>query len=511
MKKNIILGIVITICIVASVLLYNTFFSTTQETNVEELVNGLVGEYIGLSDNGSITNSDSVSIDDNEITIEEAGTYTIVGTLNDGQVIVDCDDETTLVLAGVTIHNEDGAAIFISDSDTTITLLEDTVNKLSDGDNYKFTEEEINATLYSKDDLVIDGNGTLEIEANFEDGIVSKDTLTINSGEIIVNAIGDAIYGKDSISINDGTVNIITGGGAEKAPITAGEEEFPRGPRGETTTEITETEDGESLKGLKSQGDIIINAGEFILDTYDDAIHSDTEIVINDGSFDIMSGDDAIHANNVLTINNGNFNITYTYEGLESKNIIINDGNYYINALDDGMNAPTDVKNSFSHPDYSDFDKEVDSYIEINGGTFELITYGDGIDANGGVEINGGYITAESTYRTQKADSGVDFDNTGYINGGTLLTVTPEIQSHELDNDSSQVSFECIFGTVISSGTEISIIDSNGNELISYTPSTDFETIIFSSPDLAVDESYTIKLGSNSFTVTLIDTVSVFY
>ena len=170
---------------------------------------------ITLSGSTATCDSSSVYIgEDGKISIQSAGTYLITGTLDDGMIYVDCVDAgvITLVLKDAHITNDDGACIHIKKAqDAVVTLYEGTTNTLTDGSSYKFDNPEDNepdAALYSKEDLTINGTGTLVVDANYSNGIVSKDGLKIESGVIQVDAVRHGIKGKDYLIINGGTITV---------------------------------------------------------------------------------------------------------------------------------------------------------------------------------------------------------------------------------------------------------------------------------------------------------------
>lgn len=166
---------------------------------------------------GATASCDSQAVYINEeckITITKAGTYAISGTLDDGQIYVECVDagNIDLILNNVNITNNDGACIVIKKAqEATITLYDGTVNTLTDGSSYKFdnpSDDEPDAVIFSKEDLIIDGRGKLVVDGNYGGAIYSKDGLKIESGEFELDAVRHAIKGKDYLVINGGTFNI---------------------------------------------------------------------------------------------------------------------------------------------------------------------------------------------------------------------------------------------------------------------------------------------------------------
>ena len=172
---------------------------------------------IEISLQGSTAACDSSHVyigEDGKISIQGAGTYLVTGTLDDGQIYVDCVDAgvVTLILKDAHITNDDGACIYIKKTqDAVITLYEGTTNTLTDGPSYKFDnpeDSEPDAALFSKEDLVINGTGTLVVDGNYSNGIVSKDGLKIESGTVQVDAARHGIKGKDYLVISGGTVTV---------------------------------------------------------------------------------------------------------------------------------------------------------------------------------------------------------------------------------------------------------------------------------------------------------------
>jgi hypothetical protein len=289
----------------------------------------------------------SVTLDDT-YTIFSAGTYVFTGTLDDGQLIVDAGDGDTvqIVLDSASITSSTGPAINIANADKVIiTLADGTENVLTDSSYYVLGEgeDEPNAAIFSHDDLTINGTGALTVNANYEDGIVSKDDLVITGGLITITAADDCIRGKDCVAICGGTFVLTAGGdGIKSTEDSNSSKGFVRidggtftidaaadGIQAETVLQITggeislvtgegsdnastdangnadnswgtwgrqdgsqtdETETADSAKGLKAAGDLIITGGAIEIDSSDDSIHSNGNVTISGGTINLSSG-----------------------------------------------------------------------------------------------------------------------------------------------------------------------------------------------------------------------------
>ena len=249
---------------------------------------------ITLNKDSASCDSSSVDIDGSKITIKKEGIYVLSGTLSDGQIIVDVDDKekVQLVLNGVDISCSNSACIYVKNADKTfITLAEGTENKLSDtGSAYETDgDEKVDGVVYSKDDITFNGEGSLEISAGYNHGIVGNDDVKFTAGSYQITATGKGVKANDSLRILDGSFNI------------------------ESKDDALHTSNGdEDGKGY---------------------------VYIAGGSFNLTSEDDGIHAEKDLIINDGTIKVAKSYEGLEGATITINGGDIDILATDDGMNA----------------------------------------------------------------------------------------------------------------------------------------------------------------------------
>ncbi|MFR2835792.1 MAG: carbohydrate-binding domain-containing protein [[Clostridium] nexile] len=170
---------------------------------------------IKLSDDSTTCDSDAVQISGNTVTIIDEGTYILSGTLTDGMVIVDAEDtdKVQLVLNGVDITSAESAAIYVREADKVfITTASDSKNTLTNGGTYTAIDDNnIDAAIFSKSDLTLNGAGSLTITAKAGHGVVSKDDLVLTSGTYQIDAASHGLSGKDSVRIASGSYTIVSG------------------------------------------------------------------------------------------------------------------------------------------------------------------------------------------------------------------------------------------------------------------------------------------------------------
>ncbi|MBR4960953.1 MAG: carbohydrate-binding domain-containing protein, partial [Clostridia bacterium] len=139
--------------------------------------------------------------DGTDVQITEGGTYLLTGSLTEGQILVDAaDEDVRLVLAGVHVQNTGSAALYIREAKNVyVTLKAEAENTLSSTGEFVQTDtNNVDAAVFSKSDLIINGTGDLTVYCETGHGIVSKDDLTITGGTFAVTAAGQCIVGKDS-------------------------------------------------------------------------------------------------------------------------------------------------------------------------------------------------------------------------------------------------------------------------------------------------------------------------
>ncbi len=492
-------------------------------------------------------NGTNVTADGTTATITGPGKYIISGSLSDGQIIVNSEDEglVEIVLADAEISNSTSAAIYVMEASFTSLILADgTENYLSDGQTYIYSDatvDEPGSCIFSKDSMAISGGGELDIYGNYNDAIVSKDKLVIYGGTINAVSVDDGIRGKDCLLVYDGDISINCEGDGLKSDneddpnmgyicIAGGSLNINSGSDGISAETDIIISDGDisiisggghtaainsdiSSKGIKGLETVTIDGGTLSLNCADDAIHSNNAITINSGSFTIASGDDGVHADSTLELNGGTMYITSCYEGLEAAVITINDGYVNVVSSDDGINVAGGTDGSggtdpWQPPhmgggipgdpgDPGDPSTGGDYFLYINGGYIVVNATGDGLDANGNIEITGGTILVNGP--TADNNNAVDFDGTCNISGGTLVAVGSSQMAQALSNSSTQRSIKITYNQTQATGTLLHIQNSTtGEEIVTFASEKYYKSCVFSSPALVAGASYKLYSGGSS-------------
>lgn len=463
--------------------------------------------YVTLSDDGITGETAGVAINGQTMTITAEGTYIFSGTLSEGQIVVDADNaKVQIVFDNVDITCASSAAVYVKSAEKVfVTLAEGSQNTLRNTDEYvAIDDNNIDAVIFAKSDLTLNGTGSLTIVSAEGHGIVSKDDLKITGGTYDITAAGHALSGKDSVriadgtfiltaekdgihaenaddeekgyiyiadgdftitsdgdgmdassivQIEDGTFDITAGGGAANSQKTH-ESDMPGGgmsqnierPDGENMPQDTTTdESGTSTKGIKAGGGMYLNGGTYQIDSADDSIHSNANITIADGTYTLATGDDGVHADDALTVNGGTITVTESYEGLEGLTVTINDGTIDITARDDGINTAGGTDQS-GFGTFGDHFKGMDSADDETEETTDNEMW---------MELNGGYI------HILAGGDGVDSNGDLTINGGEIYIDGPS------DNGNSAIDYGDRSSAYVNGGTLVAIGSSGMAEVMS--------------------------------------------
>jgi len=589
---------------------------------------------ISLSDTGISIQGDGAAEQSGVVTITAKGTYVLQGSIKEGQVVVDAEEvNVRLVLNGASISNSTDAPIYINEAKNVyMTLAEGTENSVEDnrsaaqdedtsqanettasgatgtavtdetggetakntadadetgGETEKDTADvqetaaDHTAAIYSKDDLIINGAGTLYVKGGYKDGITCNDDLQIVNGNITIETADDGIVGKDSVSIRGGSIAVIAGDDGLKS-----------------TNEETD-------KGY---------------------------LIVDGGSIHIESGDKGIDTVNVIVINDGNIDIDAKNEGMESSNVVLNGGEVNVTADDDGINisdgsgsnefgmggtfggGKTDgdrpempeggfgemadgerpqmpeggsgemadgerpempeggfgetadgekpqmpeggfgemadgerpqmpeggsgemadgeqpqlpeagseqgensaadnrgtrdrgMRGQGQQGDFGGFgggmmDQAIDGALVVNGGIITVDSGGDGIDSNGNIQINGGYTIISGT--TTGGNAALDYNGTCEINGGVLLLTSAGDMEQRGSSTSLQKMAYTNLDSALAAGSQIRILDGDGNVLYSFTNAKECRYVAVSSPEVTEGAAIQIEAGGTKLTTTI--------
>lgn len=515
--------------------------------------NNLKSDEVELSDNTcSVEIGSEISVIGNGasyqsgiLSITRGGVYSLSGAITDGCVYIDADDNVKLILNGFSVNNGSGAAIYCYNAKNLyIELAEGTENVLTDGYAYTFEgknesseENEPNAALYSKSDLILCGNGKLSVTGNYGLGIRCNDDLTIESGSITVDAVTNGIRGSDSIVIEGGSLTVTAGDDGLKSTndtetdkgyisIIGGKAEINAGEDGiqaehalsVTGGEIKITTTGDvaaggndsgwgggpwvrsvssdsgdaTSKGLKSGGSMVIDGGKIQISSTDHCVHSAGTLDIKSGELSLSSSKGkGISSHGSLVIDNGIIDVSNSTEGIESKaDMTINGGEITIAASDDGLNCGGgNDRFNFMRNENQSNDEGESHNMYLNGGYIFINAAGDGIDSNGNIEVNGGtvIVNGPTDGGNGALDSG-DMNCTITVNGGMLIAVGSSQMAEAPGNGSSQNSLS--ISAAMDAGETFAVQSADGINIAVFTVAKKVQHIVISSPDIKTGETY---------------------
>ncbi len=495
-----------------------------------------------LSDDGtSVDGLAGVSYEGGVLTVSAAGTYVLTGTLTDGQICVSAADEKVqLVLSGVSVTSSDSAALYIRQADKVfVTLVGD--NTLASTGSYVQTDENnVDAAVFSKEDLTFNGAGSLTVTSATGHGIVSKDDLAFAGGTYCVTAAKKGLAGNNSVRLTDSTFTVSAGSDGVHAEhesdqskgyiyVASGSFQITSAGDGMSASSSVRIEGGTftiksgggsanastgsswgswgssgsetSAKGMKAAVSLILKDGTLQIDSSDDALHSNGDVYISGGTLTLASGDDGVHADTSVHIYAGKVTVSKSYEGIKGQNITVSGGEISVTASDDGVNTAGGADgSSMGRPGQNSFTANADCYLRIAGGTVRVNAAGDGLDSNGNLYVSGG-----ETYVSGPVSSGngaLDYDGTAEITGGILFAAGSVGMAQNFGSSSTQGSL--LIGTSTqSAGTTVTVTDSDGNILGTFTPEKQYQCVVISLPGMQKGSKLTVDVGGTATEVTM--------
>ena len=511
------------------------------------------GEKVEISSNEEIEADGAAIYSRDDLSFSGSGSLTVNGYINNAVATTD----NLVILSGNITANRVNNGLKGKDS---VTILNGNINLLSGNDGIKANNEEVGVIN------ITDGNITVK---SYGDGISAERDLSISGGEINIDARGDLVSedgqntdipgeiptgdftpgdmpaegsqpGNSQGKFNPGNFKG-DGGDASNMTLpekpdgdtgtppenpdndTAGRQQTEKGTMPQMPDSSSEQAGGEEIskqkgnrpaggfggmeeqgheapaeaKGIKAGNSLTISGGKITVKSANDSLHSNGTVTITGGEITLASGDDGIHAEDRVSIADGTIRITQSYEGIEGHIITVDGGQIDLTASDDGFNAGGDA--SVSMP-----------AITINNGNIYVNAQGDGLDSNGDLIFNGGFVTVDGP--TSGGDSALDVgtENGGKMLavGGTVIAAGSASMVENFDSSSSQPSITLYTDSTRRRGTVVTVANSKGKEIISYTSKKYFSGVIITGELLEKGETYTVTVGEESYEFTIDETVN---
>ncbi len=345
---------------------------------------------IELNGSSAKSSSSSVEISDSTVTLTQEATYIVSGTLNDGMIVVDASDtaKIQIVLNGANITSDSSAPIYIKQANKVfVTLVED--NSLANGGTFTAVDENnIDAVVFSKQDLTFNGSGSLTVTSPIGHGIVAKDDLVITGGTYSIASASHGIDANNSVRIKNAVISSNSG---------------KDGIHAENTDDT-------------SKGFVYISSGTLDLDCEGDGISASSYLQIKDGIFNIVAGGGYENATKKSSDNYGNFGGKMP-DGMQGGN-----GRPNNRMQGDGTNSSADIKNTSATASSEESNdsgtsmkglKSTNSMM-IENGTFEINSADDAIHSDISVFVKDG------TFEISSGDDAIHAENNLKISNGTI-------------------------------------------------------------------------------------------
>ena len=492
--------------------------------------------YITLDGSGGTIDGNGAYFLDGDLVISNGGWYVLTGTLEDGKINVDAHDSSKvwIRLNGVTVRCSDDACLRVDQADKVfLTLAEDTENSFSSGTDYseEALADNTGGTIFSHDDLTINGSGSLSITAGYKHGIDVNDSLVITGGNITITAPQDGIHVSDSLRFMEASLTIDAGDDA-----------------------------------VHSDDELYIESGTVLINSCYEGFEAVT-IDIAGGNITMYPTDDGINANggsstmgfggpggggtngmpsppdfsdrDMSSMSNtsdsgmppmpGEMSGTTSTDGEmsgmpsqgempsmpgEMSGTTSTDGEMTSGMPSQGeMPSTPGERPGTTQAENSDTDDtatdEKEPYIRISGGTLTIINEtgrdADGLDSNGSIYIDGGDIRISllGDGTNNAIDYGSESGGECIVTGGTILAFGGSGMAEEFSENCTQCAVLYNIGSTVEAGTLFSLLDQEGEEIISYTPECSYSSVSFSLPEMTVGETYTVVCGENSSELTM--------
>ena len=472
-----------------------------------------------------------------DLKIKGKGSLTVLGYLNNG---IHCTKDLKIKNGNISVtalgHGIKGKnSVTVSGGTVTVT-------SGKDGITSDETENEEKGFVTIEDgEIIITSAG---------DGVSAETTLTVTGGVISIISGGGSANAQQKTdnmrdwwdfdnSASDDNSASCKGLKAGKAMMISG---------GSITIDAQDD-------ALHTDGDMTISGGECILSTGDDGAHAALSLTVLDGKITVLTSYEGLEANQI-TLAGGELDITASDDGInanggsdgfsggfgggfdggrggmggsfggrrsdtnsQSGDMTPPDNNNMTPPDNSNMQTPPDGNAPSGNPPTMPGQDVADStttdgttikqpVLLITGGKITVNADGDGLDSNGNLRVEGGDITINgpSNGGNGALDIGTENGGAGVIAGGTLIALGTSSMAENFDSTSTQCAFLVTMNS-FGAGETITITDSQGNVLYTGVTVKSANSVVFSSPDLTVGETYTVTIGSTSATVTQSSTV----
>ena len=428
-------------------------------------------------DNGVISGNGAYFLD-GDLVIALPGRYVLTGSLEDGSIIVDYeqDAKTWIMLDGVDISCSDDACLRVDDADKVfLTLAEGSENTLKSGETY--SEEALadgtGGVIYSHDDLTINGSGSLTIDASYKHGIESNDDLVITGGTIDITCVQDAMHVNDSLKITDASITVNAGDDA-----------------------------------LHGDTEIYIAGGTILLESCYEGIEAPA-VTIDGGDITIYPADDGINANGGDTsFGFGNMGEAPAAQGpaaMESEAQGMAPAGMESEAqgmAPAGMESEAQADSAHATETETQED-EVQPTITINDGSITVINEtgmdADGLDSNGDIIINGGtvFVSLNGTSVNNGLDYGSENGGKCLINGGTVIACAGSSMLEEMSGESGQCTLVYLPEETADANSTLTVTDASGETILTKEIPLTFSSLILSTPEFGQGQTYELNISSS--------------
>ena len=408
---------------------------------------------IVLSSTTAKITGDGAKLEDKTVKITKEGTYILSGSSDGLNVVVEAADteKVWLVFDNLSMKGVSAPIQVLTADKVFITLAKGSTNTIEDIEVAE--SEELNAAIYSKSDLTINGSGKLIVNGKYEHGIKSSDDLKMLGGSFVITAANDGLNANDALNIKDSVIEI-------------------------------------SAKG--------------------DGIHSDKNVYIDGKSLNIKESEEGIEGK-VVDIVSGDIDIKSSDDGINATDSSLKTDNLPADVQEKIKNRPErpegeavpegEMQRPEGMPRGGGFENQEGTEIIIRGGDLYIDASGDGIDSNGNLTVSGGKVVIEGS--GSRGDGAIDYNGTGLVTGGEVLALGGSDMLQSFSSESAQSHIVVTAKESIAVGAKITIKDEAGKVLYEHINKKAFSALVYSSKDLVKAKNYTVQIGD-----TILETIS---